>query len=183
MSIENEFDAFSEGIEPGGLRSRTQIKLLLTFLVSRLQEPMSESKLLESLQLHGLANYFETSQAIEELIESGNLTRADSLVYLTPKGELSVDELSQELPKSVKETALADALKLQLLEKREGENTVDFQKTDNGYYVTFRVNHKGETLMELSVYAADFEQAQQLKMNFLKDPSHVYSTVAAALFV
>ena len=37
--------------------------------------------------------------------------------------------------------------------------------------------------MELSVYAADFEQAQQLKMNFLKDPSHVYSTVAAALFV
>ena len=74
-------------------------------------------------------------------------------------------------------------MKLQLLEKREGENTVDFQKTDNGYYVTFRVNHKGETLMELSVYAADFEQAQQLKMNFLKDPSHVYSTVAAALFV
>ena len=86
MSIENEFDAFSEGIEPGGLRSRTQIKLLLTFLVSRLQEPMSESKLLESLQLHGLANYFEASQAIEELIESGNLTRADSLVYFSPLG-------------------------------------------------------------------------------------------------
>ena len=105
------------------------------------------------------------------------------MLYITPKGVVSLGELSEELPNSVKETALADAMKLILLEKRESENTVDIRKNDNGYFVTFRVMHKDLPLMELTVYAADLEQAEQLKGNFLKDPAHVYSTVAASLFI
>ncbi len=183
MSINNEFDAFTEGIDHGGLNRRTQIKILITFMVSKIKEPMKDTLIIEALQLHGLANYFEVSQALDELIDNGNLSTADGLVYITPKGSLSVDELSQEIPKSVKETAVADALNLQLLEKRESENTVDITKTEKGYFVTFRVTHKCENLMELTVYAADFEQAEQLKHNFLKNPSHVYSTVVTSLYV
>ncbi len=183
MALQNEFDAFAEGVEPGGLRSKTQIKILITFLVSKIKDPLRDTVIIESLQLHGLANYFEVSQALDELIDNGNLSTSDGLVYITPKGSLSVDELSQELPKSVKETALADAVNLQLLEKRESENTVDINKTEKGYFVTFRVTHKDENLMELTVYAADFEQAEQLKHNFLKDPSHVYSTVVTSLYI
>jgi hypothetical protein len=180
---ENEFDAFSEGVEPGGLRNRMQIKVLITFMVSRIKEPIRDTMLIDALQTHGLANYFETTQALDELLENGILVMADGYVYITPKGALSVDELARELPKSVKETAVADALKIQLLEKRESENTVDIKKTETGYLVTVRVIHKDEPMMELTVYAADSEQAEQLKHNFLKDPSHVYSTVVASLFV
>ena len=133
MSINNEFDAFSEGIEPGGLRSRTQIKILITFMVNKIKEPLKDTLIIEALQIHGLANYFEVSQALDELIDNGNLSTADGFVYITPKGSLSVDELSQEIPKSVKETAVADALNLQLLEKRESENTVDISKTEKGW--------------------------------------------------
>lgn len=183
MSIDNEFDAFSGGVSLGGLRNTTHIKILVTYLVEKIKEPMKDSMIIEALQVHELANYFEAVQALDNLIESGNLAVADGLVYITPKGALSVDELSKELPASVKETALADAMTLQLLEKRESENTVDIKKTEKGYYVTFRVIHKDDPLMELTVYAADFEQAEQLKHNFLKNPSHVYSTVAASLFV
>lgn len=180
--LESEFDAFSEGIEPGGLRSRTQIKILITFIVSRVKDAMSQEMIIEALQLHGLANYFETTQAFDELLSSGNIATADDYVYITPKGALSVDELSREIPRSVKETALADALRLQLLEKRKNENTVEIRKTEIGYNVTVKVIHKEETMMELTLYAADGEQAEQLKYNFLKDPSHIYSTVVAAMF-
>lgn len=183
MSMHNEFDAFSQGVELGGLRSRTQIKLLINYVVASIKEAVSSSLIIEALQLHGLANYFEVTQAIDDLIENGNLSETDGMLYITPKGMLSIDELSEELPNSVKETALADAMNLVLLEKRENENTVDIKKSDNGYFVTFRVMHKDIPLMELTVYAADFEQAEQLKSNFLKDPAHVYSTVAASLFI
>ncbi len=183
MSMDNDFNAFSDGVEPGGLRNRTQIKILITYIVSKLSEPIKDSMMIEALQLHGLANYFEVIQAVDELLDNGNLSTVDGLLYLTPKGSLSVNELSKELPKSVKETALADAINLQILEKREGENTVEVKKCDNGYYVTFKVIHKAETLMELTVYAADFEQAEIIKHNFLKNPSHVYSTVITSLFV
>ncbi|MBQ8015103.1 MAG: DUF4364 family protein [Clostridia bacterium] len=183
MSIDNEFNAFSDGVAPGGLRNTTHIKILITFLVHTISEPMKASMIIEALQTHELANYFETTQALDDLLESGNLSTADELIYTTPKGALSVDELAKELPASVKETALADALNLLLLEKRESENTVDIRKTEKGYYVTFRVVYKDDPLMELSVYAADFEQAEQLKHSFLKNPSHIYSTVVASLFV
>lgn len=181
--MDNEFNAFSDGVEPGGLRNTTQIKILITFVVSKLSDPIKNSMIIEALQLHGLANYFEAIQALDELLDNGNLSETDGFLYLTPKGALSVNELSRELPKSVKETALADAINLQLLEKREGENTVEVKKAENGYYVTFKVIHKEETLMELTVYAADIEQADSIKRNFLKNPSHVYSTVITSLFV
>lgn len=183
MSMHNEFDAFSQGVEPGGLRSKTQIKVLVNYVVANIKEPVSVSIIIEALQLHGLANYFEVTQAIDDLIENGNLSENEGMLFITPKGVISIGELSEELPNSVKETALSDAMKLVLLEKRESENTVDIKKTENGYYVTFRIMHKNISLMELTVYAADFEQAEQLKINFLKDPAHVYSTVAASLFI
>ena len=183
MSIENEFDAFTEGVEPGGLRNRTQIKILITFIVSRIKEPLKDTMIIEALQIHGLANYFEVSQALDELFDNGILSTSEGLVYLTPKGALSIDELSQELPKTVKETALADALNLQILEKRESENTVEITKSDRGYFVTCRVTHKNDNLMELTVYAADYEQAEQIKRKFLKDPSYVYSTVITSLYI
>ncbi|MBO5411303.1 MAG: DUF4364 family protein, partial [Clostridia bacterium] len=62
-------------------------------------------------------------------------------------------------------------------------NTVEIEKCENGYNVTFRISHKGSQLMELTVYAADAEQARQLKRNFLKDPAHVYSTVITSLYI
>ena len=65
MSMDNEFDAFTQGVEPGGLRSRMQIKLLITFIVSRAGEPMKDSMIIEALQLHGLANYFEARERIQ----------------------------------------------------------------------------------------------------------------------
>jgi hypothetical protein len=183
MSIDNDFNAFTDGVEPGGLRNTTQIKILIAFIISKLNGPIKSSMITEALQIHGLANYFEVIQAFDELLDNGNLSESDGLVYLTPKGALSVNELSKELPKSVKETALADVIYLQLIEKREGENTVEIKKTEGGCNVTFKVIHKNDVLMELTVYAADSEQAEKIKRNFLKDPSHVYATVVTSLFV
>ncbi len=183
MSMDNDFNAFTDGVEPGGLRNRTQIKILITYVVSKLNDPVKDSMMIEALQLHGLANYFEVIQAVDELLDNGNLSTVDGFLYLTPKGALSVNELSKELPKSVKETALADVIYLQLIEKREAENTVEIKKTDSGCDVTFKVIHKEDVLMELTVYAADTEQAEKIKRNFLKDPSHVYATVVTSLFV
>ncbi len=181
--MNNEFDAFSAGIEPGGLRNSTQIKILINFITIRIGEPVKDTLIIEALQLHGLANYFEITQAIDELIESGNLISSNGELTVTPKGIIAADELADELPVTVKETALADLINLKMLEKREGENTVEIEKCKNGYNVTFKISHKGSQLMELTVYAADAEQARQLKRNFLKDPAHVYSTVITSLYI
>ena len=62
MSIDNEFDAFSGGVSLGGLRNTTHIKILVTYLVKKIKEPMKDSMIIEALQVHELANYFEAVQ-------------------------------------------------------------------------------------------------------------------------
>ena len=36
-----EYDAFDEGIEPGGLRSRNEIKVLVCYLLKSIEQPIS----------------------------------------------------------------------------------------------------------------------------------------------
>lgn len=43
MELE-KFDAFDEGIEPGGLRSRSEIKILVCYLLKILINPFPKSK-------------------------------------------------------------------------------------------------------------------------------------------
>lgn len=181
--MENEINAFSEGVVPGGLRNKTQIRILITFLVNALKEPISESMVIEALQIHCLANYFEATQALDELIDNGSVISSNSLLYITPKGAFSLEELEGDVPVSVKETALADALKLTLKEKNKDSSTVDIVERSDGFDVTLGVLNKGRSLMSLTVYAADREQANELKENFLKNPDRVYSTVVATLYV
>lgn len=181
--MDNEMNAFSAGVSPGGLRNKTQIRILITFLVKSLKEPISEVMVIEALQKHELANYFEATQALDELIDNGSIISSEGLLYITPKGASSLDELAGDVPASVKETALADAFNLLIKEKNKGSNTVDIVEREDGCDVTFNILNKGRTLMSLTVYAADLEQAAELKENFLKNPEKVYSTVVATLYI
>ena len=51
-----EFDAFSAGVEPGGLRSQSEIRLLLCYLLKSVDLPLSRSMILSVIQDSGLAN-------------------------------------------------------------------------------------------------------------------------------
>lgn len=182
MDFTNSYDAFDAGVAPGGLRNTTQIKILINVLLRNSQQ-LPRALLTEALGLHGLVNYFEAVQAIDDLIEGGSLVAADGLLSVTPKGILSADELQSEVPRSVLETATADLLELQTRQRRAQENAVEILPAENGCQVHFRVADQDGTLMELRLYAADQAQAARLKENFLRDPSHVYATVVASLFI
>lgn len=181
--MDNEMNAFSAGVEPGGLRNKTQIRILIVFLVNAIHEPVAESVVIEALQTHGLANYFEATQALDELLDNKSVISSDSKLYVTPRGATSLLELAGDVPASVRETALNDAVNIILREKNKDSNTVDIAECADGWDVTFGIHNKGRTLMSLTVYAADLEQANALKENFMKNPEKVYSTVVASLYV
>ena len=71
-----EYDAFDEGIEPGGLRSRNEIKVLVCYLLKSIEQPISKQLINEILQENSLANYFEINQAVSDLVRAGSLEEA-----------------------------------------------------------------------------------------------------------
>ena len=85
-----EYDAFDEGIEPGGLRSRNEIKVLVCYLLKSIEQPISKQLINEILQENSLANYFEINQAVSDLVRAGSLEEAaqegDTVYRVTDQG-------------------------------------------------------------------------------------------------
>lgn len=175
-------DAFTAGVEFGGLRSRQEIKVLICFLLESLEKPLSKGQLNEIMQMQGLANYFEVNQALDELIDGGLAeVKEPDLLILTEKGRDATPVLENDLPKTAREKALNCAVKLQTLARRKRENKIDVDKLENGYHVTFTISDKEDVLMRLTVYAADISQVETVKQGFLNDPAGLYAGIIAAL--
>ncbi len=182
-----DYNSFSEGIEPGGLTQKSDIKLLVCFLLRTLDRAVTKTRLNEILQEHSLANYFETNQAISELLRSGKITSDlqgdDEYISLVPAYSFSTAEIEGTLPRSVREKALSSALRLYARDKSESENEVTIEECGKGYTLTFGINDEGAQLMKLSLYIADEQQAQKMKDNFLDDPAGLYGMIIASLTI
>ena len=137
------FDTFDEGINYGGVRSKNEIRTLICYLFASINKPMDKGTIIEAVQNHGLANYFETSSCFDDLIRHKNIELVDEknkLYFLTPNGNMVANQLENTLPVSVKEKAYTCAISL-LNEKRiEKESPVSIEKTDNGFNVNLRIS-------------------------------------------
>lgn len=175
---------FDDGIEPGGLRTRNEIKLLVCYLLSSVDERITRSQLCEISLDKGLANYFEINQAVSDLIENGSVVsdfiECEEYLSVTEKGRESTKTLEVQLPRSVREKAINAAIKMLTLAKRKRENKVEVEKLENGgYHVTFSM----EEMMKLTIYVADEMQVETVTNNFYEDPIKLYSGIIASLTV
>ncbi len=178
------FDTFDEGILPGGLRSKNEIKILICYLFNSVEENIDKEIIINSILNESLANYFEVSSAFDELVLNGNLKEQQDNIgengfVLTQNGRMIASQLETSLPHSVKEKAYRCATRLLNQKKTERENNVEISKTDNGYDVNFTISGGSTNLMTFTLYAPSYEQAQMMKNNFYEYPSAVYSVMLA----
>lgn len=180
-----EFDAFDAGVELGGLRSQSEIRLLICYLLRSVGEPLSKETIDEVMQSYGLANYFDVSQALLELVQLGSIKaeEADKTTAYTiaPNGSRAAEMLESALPVTVREKAVNAALQLIAKQRRERENRVRIDKADGHCTVSCAVLDSNAELMEIKLCVADELQAQTVKENFLRNPAGVYQSMIALL--
>lgn len=178
------FDTFDEGINLGGMRSKNEIKTLICYLYNSVKENMDKGIIIQAILKQGLANYFETSSAFDDLVMNGNLIPADDehkTYSLTEKGAEIAKQLDSTVAYTIKEKAYACAVKLLAEKKKEIENRVNISKNDNGFTVECSVSGGDMDLMKLNIYAPEMEQALILKKNFLDNPNKAYKVLLALL--
>lgn len=180
-----DYDAFSAGVEFGGLRTRQEIKLLVCYLLENLEKPLSKTQISQIMQGQGLANYFEVNQALDELVSAGTvkvqLFEEQEMLFLTETVHEATKILESDLPKAVREKAINAAVKMQTKARRLRENKIEVKKLEIGYHVTFTISDKDDDLMSLTVYVADITQVETIKQGFLNDPVGLYSAIIASL--
>ena len=177
-------DTFDEGINLGGMRSKTEIRTLICYMMNAVNLPMTKDTVLNALLERGLANYFEASTCFDDLLKNENiaLDEFDENRYLiTDAGRMIARELEDTLPLTVRERAIECALSLLERQRIEKENRVVIEKGENGYYVVCSISGGEMNLLKFSLYVPDIAQARLLRKNFYKNPSMIYNTMIAML--
>lgn len=176
-------DAFTGGVDPGGLWNQNDIRILLCYILNSVNAPLSGQDLSEILQRKALANYFEAGDALASLEQRGNVVRdADGCYRVTKAGREIAETLDATLPLSVRDKALEAALTLLASARSQRENQVDIQPREGGFQVTCHISGgAGVELMAVSLYVPDRDQAELVKNRFYRDPEQVYKLLLSAL--
>lgn len=177
------FDAFTAGVEPGGLRSKNDIKILICYLLNSISTPLSEEDIMTVLQEHSLTNYFEAAAAISDLKNMNNISSLDNsnLYTVTESGKMIAKQLNASVPISARDKAVSAAINLLSKKQREKENTVEISKIDNGYSVKCTVSGGSTEMLSFTLYVPDILQAEQVKKNFQNRPDLIYRIILAGV--
>ncbi len=178
------FDAFTAGVEPGGLRSQSDIRLLICYMLASVNEPISKQDIVMVLQDNGLANYFEAASALADVLAKENASldpdNPDLCIANKTTYEIS-DLLDSTLPPAVRDRAVSGALALLGMAKRQRENKVEMEKNADGYNVTCHISGGKNDLMSFTLQVPDLYQARVVKKNFHRNPELVYQVMLSLM--
>ena len=145
--------------------------------------PIPRDALTDIITAGGMANYFDTEDAIEDLIRLQHLVQTeDRLLATTVTGNQIGESLGVRIPSTLRERSVKAAL--QLLKRREVErnNKADIRKLEEGgYEVTCSVMDGERALLSVTLRVSDPWQAEQIKEQFLTDPALLYRSNIAVL--
>ena len=180
-----KFDAFTAGVNLGGLRSKNDIKLLICYMLASVNQALSKDEIVSVLQENALANYFEINDAFSDLLGNNNISKApdESEKYvITESGKLIVNQLDTALPISIREKTIAATVNLLAKIKREKENTVTIKNESNGCYVSCNISGGDDVdLLTINLFVPDSKQAEMVKQNFQENPDLIYTCMLALL--
>lgn len=175
-------DAFTGGVEPGGLWTQNDIRILLCYILASVDAPLSGESISQIIQGKALANYFEVGDALAALLRQGNIAQDENGLYtVTASGREIAGSLDATLPLSVRDKALEAAMRLMAEAKARRENRVEIAETEKGYQITCHISGGEMELMSVSLYAPDWNGAKLIERNFYQNPEAVYRLLLSSL--
>jgi len=175
------------GVAPGGLFTKENIRIMLCYLLTRIDDEISKTAFADILQGTELANYFEISDALSFLENNGMVTitekEGDIWYRITESGRHVSENLSTELPLSAREKAYAIGARVVNREKMSRGTEVEIRRIDGDDCNVIMTIYDGnkKILMQTTLYAADYMQAEVMAQRFRDDPSKLYLSILDTL--
>lgn len=183
-----KLDAFPVDDTVGGIRSTEKIRIIICYILKNVDSHLTRDHIQSALYDNGIANYFEISQAIDNLIDVCAVEINDNCLILNQKGEQIARDLNDELSLFIKNKAVRATKLTVIYEKRKKENAVSIVKVDDKKYrldITLLSgqadDENTDELIKVSVFATDSLQAETMKTTFLNNPVRLYEKIIEAL--
>ena len=162
----------------GYLHSDVDVKVLILFIMARIDTPLSGQELYEVAYQDESLNYFTFFNSLPELVASGHLTQnAQGHYSITELGRTQGAQVEDSLAVPVvKKVSAAIADKLTRL-RREGYITTAVRQDESGRWIaTLHYRDDGMPLMELSLMAPTEETATAMAENLWKQADSLYQS-------
>jgi hypothetical protein len=175
-----ERDAISAGVSKiGGLFTTADIRTLICYIMSSIEEPMSGNMLCEVLHSEGIANIFEVSDSLAFLENSGHIKEFDESgdYVVTDAGRNVAETLGSHLSSVVKERAYRAVLKSMVIIRNTKETSYKIYEEDGRTFIDCTALDQNKPFMSVKLLLTDEDQALFVKQKFLEHASEIYSKI------
>lgn len=175
-------EAFTGGVKMGGLTSDTQIRILLCYLI-RSVGPVTREAMEAALLQEELVNYFEFVGALNDLVTQGLAQKGERGYVITSKGAAVAQALSDDLPRSVRESAVLALIRIQSWVHKAAQNRAEIQRDGSHYLVTCTIHDQGQNsdVFTLQLTMPDHLTAEQVRDHFVACGSEIYARLLTSL--
>ncbi|MCQ2557731.1 MAG: DUF4364 family protein [Oscillospiraceae bacterium] len=166
----------------GFIHEKTDIKLLILFLIKDLPAPIEAAKLYDlCAECDGGIGYFVYSEAVEELILAGQMNQVDGEYVITENGKNNIVVVESALPYSVRNRAemLLEPVMEQLL--RQSMIHTGSKKTESGVITELSMNDGAGEIISLRLLCGSEEQAAKIRKNFRHHAEDYYQKIIELL--
>lgn len=179
-----EKNASGAGVARGGLFSTSEIKILICYILSAIDEPVPVDMLANVLHYEGLANAFEVSDAVVSLSQSGQIVATDTneeTYRITNSGKDTATTLKSSLSTVVKERAYLAVMKMFAKFKNAKDNAFEITHENDATYLSCSAIDNGKPFITIKLLITDEEQGNVIREKFLENPAAIYSKIIEML--
>ena len=166
----------------GFIQSELDLKLLVLYIMARTAAPITFLQLLELALCDSGVNYFTLTQAVEHMVETGQLERENDRYTITEKGRRNSEICENSLPYSVRMHCDENLVHVNDTLREEAQIHASVQPNNDGTHtLKLRLDDVGTPLFQLELLVPDPKQAQMMVRSFRRNPAALYHSLSALL--
>ena len=161
---------------PGFIHGELEQKVLILYILSRLSEPVPFETLLDLSLCDDGIRYFDFTQRLSELVDTGHAVGPEGGYVITEKGRRTAEICEEELPYTVRMRCDESTEACNRAMRREEQVRVSAEARRNGTFtVRMVLDDDIGNLMDLQVMAPGKALADAITERFRKNPERLYT--------
>ncbi len=165
----------------GFIHEKLDIKILILFVLRRLPGTVDPETLLEICQCDGGIGYFDYSDCLSELVDTGHIEENEDGYRITEKGARNADTVESSLPYSVRVKAMHLIAPVEERLRREAMIVARHEDNEHGCTVELAMSDGKGEIAHMRLLCTGEEQAKQIEKRFRKNAEGYYQKIMELL--
>ncbi len=168
---------------PGFIQDKLDIKFLILYIAARIAEPVPFDTVLDLTLCDDAIDYFDFSECLKDLVETGHLTLSeDGLYAITDKGLRNSRICESSLAYSVRLRCDKNLEAWNRKLRRQSQVKASSQQRPNGTHtVQLSLADDMGQLLELKLMVPQVDMAKAVCQKFQAAPERLYSAILSLL--